>query len=164
MYEAHADALFRYCLVRISDREKALDITQDVFTKYWDALIRQTKIANDRALLFTIARNCIIDWYRKQKSMSLDALTEADTGDTERFIIGTEANWHKEEIGAEGRYLLEKIRDLGPAHEQILYLKFVEGMEPRDIAQILGISENAASVRIHRGLEALKKITGYDQS
>ncbi|MEK7642161.1 MAG: sigma factor-like helix-turn-helix DNA-binding protein, partial [Patescibacteria group bacterium] len=43
-----------------------------------------------------------------------------------------------------------------------VYLRFVEGLSPPEIAEIIGISTNATSVRITRGLEKLRTLTGYD--
>jgi RNA polymerase sigma factor (sigma-70 family) len=57
---------------------------------------------------------------------------------------------------------MEKIRELDPPYQQVIYLRFVEGLPPREIAEILKESPNTVSVRISRGLLQLKKITGYD--
>ena len=165
VYNKLSDQVFRYCIFRISDRDAALDITQDVFTKYWDALSEGQKIKSDRALIFTIARNLIIDHYRKTKSVSLDALTESNEDDEEKnieeFIVMENNKKYEIELETEGRFLINKIIELPKAYQQIIYLRYAEGMNPKEIAKIMGISENAASVRIHRGIEELRKITGY---
>ena len=67
------------------------------------------------------------------------------------------------EFGPEGRYLLEKINELTPSSRHPIYLRFVEGLSPGEIGEILEISANAASVRINRGLEELRKKTGYNK-
>jgi RNA polymerase sigma factor (sigma-70 family) len=66
------------------------------------------------------------------------------------------------ETKAEGRYLLEKISELTPSYRQPVYLRYVEDLSPVEIGEILGISANAASVRINRGLLELKKKAGYN--
>jgi RNA polymerase sigma factor (sigma-70 family) len=66
------------------------------------------------------------------------------------------------QLKAEGRYLLEMIQKLSPTYKQAVYLRFVEDLSPPQIAEILSVSENAASVRINRGLEELRKIAGYN--
>jgi RNA polymerase sigma-70 factor (ECF subfamily) len=145
----------------VSDRNVALDIMQDVFMRYWDSLLRKSDISNDKAFLFTIARNAIIDWYRKKKAISLESLkNEADEG--EEFTLIEDNSKGAIELGAEARFLLDKIRSLPHTSQQILYLRYVEDLKPSDIAQILNIKENAVSVRIFRGLADLRKITGYE--
>src|SRR3990167_5856074 len=79
VYEKEADAIFRFCLLRTSDREIALDFTQDTFMRFWNSLVLEKDIKNHRTFLFTIARNIIIDWYRKKKSFSLETLMENAT-------------------------------------------------------------------------------------
>jgi len=64
--------------------------------------------------------------------------------------------------GAEGRYLIEKINELPPIYQQPIYLRFVEDLSPVEIREILGISTNAASVRINRGLLELRKKAGFN--
>lgn len=163
MYEKEADAVFRYCLIRTSSRETALDISQEAFMRFWDALVQHKPVSNDRAFLFTIVRNLIIDWYRKKKSVSLEALGES--GDREeRDVLDTlvleDAGQDKEELNAEGRYVIEKIKELDPQYQQILYLRFVEDMKPKEIAEIMGESVNVVSVRITRAIEKLRGIVG----
>lgn len=159
IYESESDAIFRFCLVRVSNREQALDITQETFLRLWKSLSKKENILNDKAFLFTIAHRLIIDWYRKKKSLSFDRMFlnekegENDILDeTTRDILG---------LGAEGRYLLDKINELDLTHRDPVYLRFVEDLSPGEIGEILGISANAASVRINRGIAELRKITGY---
>ncbi|MGH7249871.1 MAG: RNA polymerase sigma factor, partial [Minisyncoccia bacterium] len=66
-------------------------------------------------------------------------------------------------LAAEGRYLLDKINELSPTFKEPVYLRFVEGLSPPEIGIILGISANAASVRVNRGILELRKITGYNK-
>jgi RNA polymerase sigma-70 factor (ECF subfamily) len=160
-YSEHADSIFRFCLLRVSDRNVALDLVQDVFMRYWDSLIRGTDVANDKAFLFTIARNGIIDWYRKKKALSLEALQE-ENDDPEEFAQIEDDASQILELSAESRFLIDKIRDLPHTSQQVLYLRYIEDLKPKEIGEILDIQENAVSVRIFRALEQLRKITGYD--
>lgn len=164
LYNAEADAVFRFCLLRTKSRETALDLTQDTFSRLWSSLIKQVKIENGRAFIFTIARNLLIDHYRRQEPILESALgVNEDNEDGEFFnlpALGTSKN--ELEQGSEGRLLLSKINDLPADYREVIYLRFVEGLNPREIAQILGESANLISVRINRGLEKLRELTGYN--
>jgi RNA polymerase sigma-70 factor (ECF subfamily) len=166
LYDAQSDSVFRYTLMRVSDRESALDITQEAFMKYWDALSKGTGIREPRAFLFTTVRHLIIDWYRKKKPVSLEDITEGSTdGDDDSImplVDPASENFMDLELSAEARFLIEKIRDLEPTYQQAVYLRFVEGLSPKEIAEILHISVSAASVRVHRGIEKLRQNTGYE--
>ncbi|MFA7000111.1 MAG: RNA polymerase sigma factor [Candidatus Paceibacterota bacterium] len=165
IYKKESDVIFRFCLLRVSNREQALDITQETFLRLWKQMQEDKDIINEKALLFTIARHLIIDWYRKKKSLSLDMMAFNDNGEKEEgFDVLDESTTTEElEIGAEGRYLMDQINKLGWAYREPVYLRYVEDLSPPEIGEILGISINAASVRINRGLEELRKISGYEK-
>jgi RNA polymerase sigma-70 factor (ECF subfamily) len=166
IYGEESDTIFRFCLTRVSNRDQALDITQETFLRLWQSLSEDKEIQNSRAFLFTVAHRLIIDWYRKKKSVSLDNMMNKE-GKEDResdmaYNIKDETITGDIEAGAEGRYLLEKINVLNPSSRDPVYLSFVEGLSPKEIGEILDISANATSVRINRGLMELRKKTGYD--
>lgn len=158
VYDKESDAIFRFCLMRVSDRDQALDITQEVFMRLWNNLVENKKISNHRAFIFTIARNLIIDWYRKKKSISLDQVIDSEQ---ERFDIVDENIINNLELSFEGKNILEKISELSETYQTVVYLRFVEDMPPREISEVMRLSENVVSVRINRGLEELRNKMGY---
>lgn len=157
VYKNESDAIFRFCLLRVSSREQALDIVQETFLRYWQSLQKDQEVLNDKALLFTIARRLVIDWYRKKKSLSLEKMM-SDKDDGNNDFIDEKTEYDKMAIGIEGRYLVGKINKLDTSYRDPLYFRFVEDLSPPEIGKILRISANAASVRINRGLEELRKL------
>jgi RNA polymerase sigma-70 factor (ECF subfamily) len=151
VYDQYGDDIFRFCVLKVSSREVAQDLTQETFTRFWQQLRNGTSVGNDRALLYTVARNLVIDWYRKRKEQSLDMLAEEGfefAGDDHRRI--TEH--------AEMREVLAVINDLDEPSREALTLRFIDGMSPKDIAALSGETANAVSVRINR---ALKKVQDH---
>lgn len=161
IYSSYSDSIFRFCLTRVSSREQALDLTQETFLRLWQNIQEDKAILNHRAFLFTVTRRLIIDWYRKKKSISLDSMTTND-GDSAYDIEDINTTEESLILKTEGRYLLDKINELEPSYREPLYLRFTEDLSPPEIGEILGISTNAASVRINRGLAELRKKSGYD--
>lgn len=160
VYKEESDAIFRFCLVRVSSREQAMDITQETFLRFWQSLSLDKKILNNKAFLFTIARRLVIDWYRKKKSLSIEDIEEGG----EEFVLPDEETSEKNLFaGVEGRYVLDKIKELPDSYREPLYFRFVEDLSPPEIAEILGVSVNAASVRINRGIIELRKIVADDE-
>ena len=154
-YEELSDAIFRYCYFQTSNREKALDLTNDTFLKTWQYLAREKgeEVNNLRAFLYKVARNLVIDSRRKKKSDSLDSLMENGfelTSDESEIIV--------KENEFEAKMAIEAIKDLDEKYREILMMRFVEDMSVKDIADILGHNENTVSVRIHRAMDKLKKI------
>ena len=163
LYGSESDAIFRFCLIRVSDREQALDITQETFTRLWRTLLEGKEMTNARSFLFTVAHRLIIDWYRKKKAVSLESLSSSSADGEENYDYEPVEESAKIdlELETEGRYLLSAISRLRFSYRQPIYLKYVEGLSPPDIGKIMGISANAVSVRINRGLEDLRRLTGY---
>ena len=163
IYNKESDAIFRFCLLRVSDREKAIDLTQDTFMRFWDVLSQRgtTPIENHRAFLFKIARNLIIDWYRKKRSVSLESMLDDQDGSNEKLLLDNTTL--DLELTSEARYVLDKIKELDPIYQQVVYMRFVEDMKPKEIAEALGESVNVVSVRITRGIKQLREITGYEK-
>lgn len=147
-YDAYADAILRFCIMKVSDREIAEDLTQEVFTRFWQTLRDGQEMRNGRAFLYTIARNLVIDWYRRKKELSLDSLQEQGTDFANNDLKQITNN-------AEAREVLEVIEDLDDPSREALLMRYVEGLSPSDIADITGESPNVISVRINR---AIKKV------
>lgn len=156
IYDSFADAIYRFALVKVSDRDVAADLTQEVFMRFWQALREGTTLRNDRALLYAIARNLIIDWYRKKKSSSLDALLEEGhefPGSGDVPILEH----------AQMQEVLRSLHVLDEASREALLLRFVEGFAPHEIAALRDETPNAVSVRISRALAKVRDhLHAYD--
>src|SRR6185437_8725896 len=86
-FERHSDELFRHCAMRIADRERALELTQEAFTRTWEYQCRGNEIHEYRPFLFRTLRHLIIDEYRKGKMQSLEALVEhVEGGEVEDLL------------------------------------------------------------------------------
>lgn len=151
-YDAYADAIFRFLTMKISDREIARDLTQETFTRAWDFCVEGGEIRDWKPFLYRTAYNLVVDTYRKKRSVSLDALI-----DDQGFAVLDEAASEKTTITrAEMSRVRRAIDELDETYRDILLLRYVEDLPPKDIARITGLSENVISVRIHRGVEKLR--------
>ena len=152
MYENEADTLFRFVFFRTRDRESALDIVQDTFLRTWRYLTEGNSIPELRAFLFQTARNVIIDVWRKngrRATHSLDAFLD-EGGD----IAEESPSLEFDPLDVERAVKL--LSELEPTeYREAVYLRFIEELSPKEIAGVLGVSENVASVRIHRGIKKL---------
>ncbi len=150
-YELYSDAIFRYAYLKTSDRNKALDIAQDTFSRAWEYVLKGDPVVNMRALLYRIAHNLIIDEYRKKSTISLDGLIEEgfDYGanHTERMMDQLDA---KEVVK-----LLDKIDS---KYRDVVMWRYIDELSVKEIAEITGDTENTISVRIHRGIEKIKDL------
>ena len=149
-YDELSDPLFRYCFFKVSNREKAKDLVQEVFTKSWEYLTNGGEISDPRSFLYKVANNLIIDYYRKAKHYSLDELLE-------KGLDFTASGSEKIEDLAEHKRALRILQEIPEKYREVIVMRFMEGLAPREISKILGISENAVSVRINRSLKQLRE-------
>lgn len=149
-YDAHADGLFRFLAAKISDREIALDLVQETFTRAWDYCMQGGAVREWKPFLFRTAYNLVVDTYRKKRTVSLDSLIE-ESG----FAIPD-----RDDVRSIDRAEAARIRDaidcLDEMYRDVLLLRYTEDLPPREIARIMGLTENVISVRIHRGIKMLR--------
>lgn len=150
-YTEHSDAIFRYCLFKISDREKALDFVQETFTRTWQYLLRGNEVENMKTFLYTTARHIIIDEYRKKKTVSLDDLVNAGMEPFEEIEEALYSSFDAARV-------MESVHMLPENYSSIILMRYVSDLSVKEIAVIVGESENVISVRIHRGLSKLREL------
>lgn len=152
-YNSYADALFRHCYFRLYDREQAKDVVQDVFMHTWEYVYDDNTIGNMRAFLYRTANNLVIDHVRKHTTYSLDALKEKGFDPEDN---ASEASRIADVVS--GREVLQVLHKLEDPYRTVVIMRFIDDLMPREIAAVLGETENAVSVRIHRALKKTKQL------
>jgi len=155
-FEEYNDALFRHAFLRVSDRERAIDIVHDTFTKVWTYVRNGHEVEQFRPFLYKVLNNLIIDEYRKRKESSLDALMEIDGVDEGTFDELSENTVESLAATLDGKRAFDLLQELPDVYREIIILRFVDGLGPKEIAALTEESENVISVRLHRGLKLLR--------
>jgi RNA polymerase sigma-70 factor (ECF subfamily) len=150
-YDEHSDALFRFCYFKVSDRDLAKDLLQETFMKTWTYLQDGHEVENLRAFLYKTLQNLIIDFYRKKKSVSLDALQEDgfEPAFDEQSLV---------EDRIDGAIAVQYLKKIPAPYQEAVYMRFVQGLTLEEIATITGEPENTISVHVHRGLKKLREL------
>ncbi|MBP9711026.1 MAG: RNA polymerase sigma factor [Candidatus Pacebacteria bacterium] len=159
-YNRYSDELFRHSSMRLPDRDRAIELTQECFLKTWEYVQKGNEIDEFRPFLYRTLRNLIIDEYRRKKSRSLEAMIEgSEETDVETLMPADESNTLEAAIDRfEGKRALKALQALPDLYREVLVLRYVESLSPKEIAQYVGETENAVSVRLHRGLKKLKSL------
>lgn len=154
-YDQYADAIFRHCYFRLFDRERGKELMQEVFLKTWEYVARGNVIENVQAFLYRTANNLIIDEVRRRKkrtTVSLEEMQEAGidfgTDDDARAMVRRVD---------EGR-ILAVLQKIEKPYRDVLVMRYIDELPPAQIAEILGESPNAVSVRINRGMKKLQAL------
>lgn len=148
-HDEHLNAIFRFCYVHLGDREKAKDATQETFVRTWKYLAKGKTIEHIKPFLYRTARNILVDLSRQPRQDSLDTLQEKG------FDV---AGGQDPAILAEANHAIRLTHLLDDQYRDAVLLRYVEGMTPKEIASITDESEDAISVRIHRGIEKLREL------
>lgn len=152
-YDLYADAIYRHCFFRVYSKERAEELVQDTFLKTWEYLEQGKSVENIRAFLYRVANNLVIDHSRKKKEQSVEAM------------IATDEHWEpaydergKIEIRVLFRDVAGIMEQLQPEDKEVIMMRYLDELEPREIADLLAITPNAASVRLNRALERLRNL------
>ncbi len=149
IYDTHAPRIFRYIYHRLGDRCLAEDLTSEVFVRFLRA---RPSVRNLAAFLYRTAHNLIVDYLRTNRpAQQLDDEIITDQGDPVRFS----------EIEAERTRLRRAILRLAPAQQQVIALKFLEGLSNEEIAHVLDKPVSAVKALQHRGLVTLRDLLSY---
>ncbi len=147
--EYHAD-LYSFVFYRTGRKsELAEDITQEVFMKAWS--YRHSFDPDKAALktwLYTIARNLIIDEYKKNSHKpEVNSEQDFDQPDTEASDPDAPIMLN---------FVLNKINQLSSDEQELITLRFINEYELEEISKIINKSYNTTKVAVHRALQKLK--------
>ncbi|GAC1402173.1 MAG: hypothetical protein NVSMB52_16090 [Chloroflexota bacterium] len=151
LYERYYIRIYRYVYHRVSDTSDAEDITAVVFVKALEALPSYRQRSSGFApWLFRIARNSVIDFYRRRrKQSSLDALEDrADGSDVVTHVLGVEQR----------KELRELVEGLSPDQRDVVLMRYAADLSFTEIADVLQKNEPAIRMLLHRGLRKLKAV------
>lgn len=160
LYDRYVAQIFRFVYLKLPSREVAEDVTSETFLKFWQHIVANNDVRHIRALLYTTAKNLVVDYYRKQESgVSLEVVTFSDDGTStvdERPLSDRNRQRDLMEAKADLSIILEKISRLKEDFKDVLTLRLVDGLGFGDIARILDKTPGHVRVIYHRAMKALE--------
>lgn len=158
LYEMCVDQVYRHIYYRVGNTVDAEDMTAQVFLNAWKAMPRYKNMGRPfQAWLLSIAHNLVIDHYRARKSQSSIDDVVLPSGDADDPVMTAERKFASLEVR---KAIVKLKRD----QQQVVVLRFIDGLEYPDIAAIMGKSEGAVRVIQHRALAALRGILGSERA
>ncbi|HID54109.1 MAG TPA: sigma-70 family RNA polymerase sigma factor [Anaerolineae bacterium] len=153
LYMRHLNAVYRYIYFRVNDVQDAEDLTEQVFLKVWEALPGYKQMGKPlRSWIYRIAHNSVMDFYRrKQQSEKITA--EALAWENESVNVLDEI------IEVEEAHLLARaINELPDEQQELVILRFIEGLNHEQVADILQKSNGACRTIQYRALAKLNRL------
>jgi len=157
LYTHFFDKIFKFIYFRVNHKESAEDLTEEVFIKAFQKIQSLKNSEYFSAWLYQIAKNQIIDYYRKNTETV--NITEVE------YLLEYEEN-----LGAhldrsqDAESLAKHLQKLPREQRLVLQMKFFEEIDNTSIAEILNKSEGAIRVIQHRALVKLKEIINAEES
>jgi RNA polymerase sigma factor (sigma-70 family) len=149
-YDRYSDPLYKYCRSILSDPADAADAVQDTFVIAASRLADLREPERLRAWLYAVARNeCLRTPRVKAATLAL-----ADAPDD-----SADAGENAERAGLR-RLLDDATAGLNPGDREIIELQLRQGLEPAEVAAVLGVSRNRAHSLMSHAREQLESCLG----
>jgi len=150
----HYEQIYRYVYRRLSNKYRAENIASETFTRLLDAF-KNGKGPSDGVLywLYRVAHNLVVDLYRQSDREPLplyeQVLSDQDPHPEEGMLQVQEQ--------ARVRWALGQLTE---DQQQVLELKFMEGLDNKQVAAILQKTVGSVKSLQHRGLASLERFLG----
>ena len=154
LFKRYHRPLYGFLFHMTGRQEQSEDMVQDVFYRMLKSRHTFTGEGEFKTWLYHLARNILKDHYRKSKHTAGSYDTEAFAEKLSIAAQAEEAMQKKMEL----KQLQQAIDNLDEQSREVLVLSRYQEMKYAEIAQILGISEGAVKVRVHRAINQLKSI------
>lgn len=150
LYSTYLNKVYRYIYYKVGNATEAEDLTEQVFLQAWEAIDRyRQQGAPFAAWLFRLAHNRVIDYHRTKKSHApLDPSLEDSRPGPEEIVARR----------LDVQNLKQALKRLTEEQQQVILLRFVEGMSHAEVGAIIGKSEGAVRSIQYRALLALGEI------
>jgi RNA polymerase sigma-70 factor (ECF subfamily) len=157
IYNLFFEKIYRFIYYRVSHKEIAEDLAEDVFLKAFSKMSSVQDNDSFEGWLYQIARNKVIDYYRDKKQL-------VDLEEVENTLIYENNIIDVLELKENQKIFLELLKELGADQQMVIKMKFLENLENGQIAQVMKKKEGAIRVIQHRAIaklqELIKKLRG----
>jgi RNA polymerase sigma-70 factor (ECF subfamily) len=147
-FDNYHESIYRFVYYRLNQNKQiAEDLTSDIFLKAWEKRKKFNPAKSSlKTWLYTIARNSVIDIYRKKKK---EINIEDINSD---LIFSEEVNENNNLMN----FLKAKLKLLNESEQELIILHYIEELEIKEVAVIIGKNYSATKVAINRALNKLK--------
>ncbi|NCN99510.1 RNA polymerase sigma factor [Candidatus Falkowbacteria bacterium] len=158
VYDASVDDIYRFVYFKIGHKEEAKDLTSMIFLKAWNHI--QSNTLEDaktlRALLYKIARNTIIDYYRESGNKLTASLDDEDH--KIEIVDDAPAPAARLDQATDVDLIKRQLPLLKEEYREVIIMKFINDLSLEEIADISGKTKGNVRVLLHRALNALREL------
>jgi RNA polymerase sigma-70 factor (ECF subfamily) len=153
LYDLFVERVYRYLYFRTGSHPEAEDLTEQVFLKAWEAIARYRWQGRPfLAWLYRLAHNAHIDHVRAKKP------TTSLNNDDRPVDVPSAAAAVELNRALDADLLARALGELTPDQQQVIVMKFLEGLDNEQIAQTLEKREGAIRALQMRALMSLRRV------
>ncbi len=169
VYDENVDQIFRFVYLKVSSKDDAEDLTSKAFTRLWETMQKkEEEIRDPRALLYSITRNMVVDYYRKHRPKKAENKEEEKTP-TKHYkgsyvpledVVIEDGKMRADEaakIKSEMELVRDALSNLNDNYQNVIIWYYLDELTTSEIADLLEKPENSVRVLLHRAVSALKK-------
>ena len=150
LYNQHFEGIYRYFYSWLLHKQESEELVSDCFLRalnFCESFAPES-VVSKKAWLFKIARNLLVDYFRKKKPIVVD-FSEFELPEKSKIEENTdiEINFKK---------VLVEISGLESRQGEIIMMRFQNGLKNKEIAEILKIEEKSVSSSIAKALKTLR--------
>ncbi len=147
-------SLYHYAKRIVIDQDDASDVIQELFVKLWDKRTTIGEIKHVKSYFYRALRSTAINHLRGMKMMESRnqyfSLVDLDLS-TEDHLIAAESIFEQQQI------VKDALNKLPVKQREIIYLRFYEDLEYKQIVEITGIKYQSVVNHIHRAVTMLRR-------
>jgi len=151
IYDTYATKIYRFIYFKVASEQEAEDLSSEVFLKAWNYLTGEKPVKSIGALLYTIARNHVIDHYRQKKF-------EVELQEAAFKPMIDEDSLSELEKQADLARVYQALSKLKDEYREIVVMRYLDELSIPEIASIVDKSLNNVRVLSHRAINALREI------
>ena len=154
LYGSHVDRVFSICARMCGDRERAEELTQDVFVRAWEKLPQFRGESAFGTWIHRVAVNVVLNDRKTASRERSRAAPDAGHEDEEPEAV---FGGHAPPSHADRLDLEAAIAQLPPGARKVFVLHDVEGYKHEEIAEMLGVTTGGTKAQLHRARMLLRE-------
>lgn len=152
IYDQYVGKIYRFIFMKVNSQEMAEDLTSETFFRGWQVFKKQeVRIENPPAFLYKIAKNLVIDYYRKKGQTKV--ISAESAGITDPRVNLEE----KALLSSDFETIRQALANIKEDYQEVIIWHYLDDLSISEVAKLLNKPEGTVRVMLHRGLKELRK-------
>ena len=153
IYDQYVEKIYRFIFLKVNSQEVAEDLTSETFLRTWEKFKQGSgnPIENPQAFLYRTARNLVIDYYREKSKAEVVSAEE-------RSLLDPREDLQKIALkNSDLETIKGALASLKEDYQNVIIWHYLDDLPISEVAKLLGRTEEATRVLLHRALVALRQ-------